>query len=82
MNESDKIPNLNIRYFRDNNEANLKKEGRLEVDRYGFGQEQVPCTSEQGNESSGVLKCEKFLTNLLHGASLFEGTLIQQNKYC
>jgi hypothetical protein len=29
MNESDTITNLNIRYFRDNYETNLKKEGRI-----------------------------------------------------
>jgi len=67
MNESDTIPDFSIRYFGDNDEANLKKECRLEVDRYGFGQEQVPFPNEQRNESSGFLKCE-FLTNLLHGA--------------
>ena len=71
MNESDTITNLNISYFRDNNETNLKKEGRLEVDRYGFGQEQVPCHSEHRNESSGFLICKEFLTNLLHGAKIF-----------
>jgi len=71
VNESDTVTILNISYFRDNNETNLKKEGRLEVDRYGFGQEQVPCHSQQRNESSGLLKCEEFLTNLLHGARIF-----------
>jgi len=68
MNESDTLPDFNIRYFGDNDEANLKKEGRLEVDRCGFGQEQLPCPNEQRNESSGFFKCEEFLTNLLHGA--------------
>jgi hypothetical protein len=49
MNESDTVPIRNIRYFRDNNETNLKEEGRLEVGRYGFGQEHVPCHNEQEN---------------------------------
>ena len=69
MNESDTIPNLNPRYFRDNNEMNLKKEWI--ADRYGCEQEQMPFPNEQGNEFSGFLKCEESLTNLLHGASFF-----------
>jgi hypothetical protein len=61
LNESDTIPNLNIRYFRDNNKKNLKETGWASSGHIWLGTSTVACPSEHGNESSGFLKCGNFL---------------------